>query len=166
MLFRSFVMGSFNLGVPQAVGFFQAFPDFILDCQCYFQCHWGDAGKQQLAYGIVDCLSGDVLTGETTTIKVLTGTLIVGPQMLAAGGVARVHALPTDTAQKQTLQQGRTFTRCASPAFHRRTRGILSQLSQVGFIMVPRQISGMGVLDEHLPLFWRQTPDCTALSID
>jgi hypothetical protein len=28
--------------------------------------------------------------------------------MLAAGGVARVHTLPTDAAQKQALQHGRT----------------------------------------------------------
>ena len=99
-----FVTRSFDVCLSQAVSFFEPSPDFVLHRQRYLQRQRADAGKQQLAYGIVDCLSGDVLTRKTATIEVLTGTQIIGPQMLAAGGVARMHSLPTDAAQKQALQ--------------------------------------------------------------
>jgi hypothetical protein len=93
-----FVTGSLDLCLSQAISFFEPSPDFVLNSQRYFQRHWGDAAKQQLAHRIVDCLSGDVLTRQMATIEVLTGTHIVGPQTLAAGGVTRVHPLPTDAA--------------------------------------------------------------------
>jgi hypothetical protein len=114
---------------------------------------------------MADRLAGDVLTRQAATVEVLTGTHLIGPQMVAAGRVARVHPLPTDAAQKQALQQGRTFPRCASPVVRRRTRGVLSQTGQVSFVLFPNQISRMRILDEHLPLVQRQAPDHSALPI-
>ena len=98
-----FVTGSLDLCLSEAISFFDSFPDFLLDGQRYVQCHWRDTGNQQLADGIVDGLSRDVLTIQTTLIEVLTRTEIIGPQVLAASGVSGVHSLPTDTAQQQTL---------------------------------------------------------------
>jgi hypothetical protein len=160
-----FVTGSLDLGLSQAIGFFDSLLDLVLDSQCYFQRDRGDAAKQQLPNGVVECLSGDVLTIHTSAIEVLTRTEIIGPQLLATGGVPRVHTLPTDAAQKQALEQGRTFPRWALSIGPGRAGGILAQTGLVSVKLFPTHISGMGILDQDLPLIQRQTPDCSRFAI-
>jgi hypothetical protein len=70
----------------------------------------------------------------------------------AAGGVSWVHSLPTDAAQKQSLQQGRTFPWCASSISPGWTDVVLLQAGLIGFILFPAHVSGMRILDKDLPL--------------
>ena len=80
--------------------------------------------------------------------------------MAAALVIAHGHPFPAATADDQSLQQGGAF-RAGPAARRRRGLGVLGEGAEVLLELLPGDVAGMGVRDQHDPLLtghvWRVT---------
>src|SRR4029453_1330927 len=76
-----------------------------------------------------------------------------------AATIRDVHAMPTETARGQSLEEGRAFAG-SSPSPVRRlhiARGVVAQAGSIGEVLRPTDVRGIGILDEALPLLHRSS---------
>ena len=148
-----FVLGALDLTVAQAVGLVEALVELLLDGEGQLEGHGGDRLDQQLADGGVDVGADEALTGRVTEVAAAADADVNGhAAVTGAGAVAHVHAAAAQTAHGVALQQRRTLSRGAARSLPGERLGVFLQALLDALVLVPREVAGMGVLDERLPL--------------
>lgn len=154
-----FVLRALDLSMTQAISFVEATLDLLLHGERHLERDGRDGLDEQSGDGIVDRGAHDALAkriGETSAASDAHVDRHLPLHVLArARGIADVHAAATEAADGASLQKRRPLTRRRSIEVKRLGRRLKSLL--VARIIVPRDVSGMGVANEREPLLGRPT---------
>lgn len=143
--------------MTEAVGLVKARRHFLLHGQREFQRHRRDGIDKQLAHGGVNAGSHNGLTVRIPEEPAPADTDIVGGHAVFADGVLHMHAAAAETTDRVSLQESRTFSCRPGVSFESDRLGGCTELLFVAFIVLPGDVRRMGVLNQHVPLVWRQT---------
>lgn len=141
-----------DLAVPRAISLLDPSRDLFLHGKRQLEGHRRDRLDEQLAHGGIDVGADDALAHRVAQALAAAEAQVVGSELAAAAvAVVHVHPAAAQPAQHTALQQGRAFSRRVAPLPAGGLRALLQTLLDA-LVLLPRDVSGVGVLDERRPL--------------
>ena len=152
-----FIPGALDLAAAQAIGLVQAISDFLLYGKGQLQSHGSHRLDEQFSDSPVDAVSDNALAQGIAVEPGASRAYIVGHQhALASEIIMDMHAAAAKPADDPPLQQGGAFSRRPGVALEAEGLGGSAQPLQVAFVLLPGNVPGMGVANQHQPLILGQ----------
>ena len=142
--------------MPQAIGLVEAGLDLLLHSQRELERHRRHGLDQQLADRGIDLGAEDTLAQGLRVAPPTARAHVVRHELPATpGAVADLHAAATQPADDAALQQGGPFAGRALPALPAQGLHAGVQLVLDALVLRPRDVPGVGVPEQHVPLLAR-----------
>ena len=146
------VAGPLDLPVAEPVGLIGARLELGLDSQRHLERERAHGLDEQLPERAVDVAAEHLLAGRAGLLDAALLADVERSRPTVARHVAHGHALAAATADDQSLEQRRSLAGRALAPFGPVGLGVLAEARQVGLVLRPADVAGMGIEDERVPL--------------